>query len=67
MILLDDFGSELDEQRRTLLFTKVLSLGSQVLVTTTSESLLQGLMDGSTRRFTVASGCVREMVQGGHP
>lgn len=67
VILLDDFGSELDEQRRTLLFTKVLSLGSQVLVTTTSESLLQGLMDGTTRRFTVTSGCVREVVQGGHP
>jgi DNA replication and repair protein RecF len=66
-ILLDDFGSELDEQRRSVLFSKVLSLGSQVLVTTTNESLLQGLIDGSTRRFTVTSGCVREVAQGGRP
>jgi recF protein len=65
-ILLDDFSSELDEQRRAMLFAKVLSLGSQVLVTTTNESLLQGLIIGSTRRFIVTSGCVREVVPGGH-
>lgn len=66
-ILLDDFSSELDEQRRALLFSKVLSLGSQMLVTTTNENLLQGLIIGSTRRFVVTSGCVREVVPGGCP
>lgn len=65
VVLLDDFSSELDEQRRNMLFSKIASLGSQVLVTTTSESLLQGLLSASTRRFTVASGCVKEAAQGG--
>lgn len=62
LFLLDDFSSELDEERRTFLLQFLSETDLQVFVTTTDQSL--GIADTkpkvSWKRFSVESGTLRE-------
>ncbi len=56
IVLLDDVSSELDAKRRECLFGHVLSLGSQVLITTTDPRSVEGVSARVERRYAVESG-----------
>jgi DNA replication and repair protein RecF len=58
VILLDDVSSELDKKCRTHLFEQIVSLGGQVLVTTTDETLVEAL--GEATRFEVTDGLLKK-------
>ncbi len=63
LLLLDDFSSELDEERRNFLLKYLLETDLQVLVTTTEESFLhQGNQNVLARgkKFTVRGGMITE-------
>jgi len=56
VVLLDDVSSELDSSRRECLFRYVLSLESQVLITTTDPRSVEGVISRVDRRFSVRAG-----------
>lgn len=56
VLLLDDVSSELDSFHRSRLFDRVLSMGGQVLVTATDETLIPDLKKTVERRFLVQKG-----------
>ena len=59
VILLDDVSSELDANRRRLLFERVGELGGQVLITTTDEGMVADLPGEKVRRFRVQGGRIQ--------
>jgi DNA replication and repair protein RecF len=62
ILLLDDFGAELDESHRERFFTELRSLGCQVIATTTDqpEHLVGASSLDTTRVFHVEHGSVTQ-------
>ena len=60
LFLLDDLTSELDIGRRGRLISHLMSLQSQVWVTTTEASYLGPLPEGTSRRFRITADAVQE-------
>lgn len=61
LFLLDDFSSELDQERRAFLLRFLAETDLQVFVTTTDDSFLaSGLSNGVGKRFRVSDGSIYE-------
>lgn len=59
--LIDDFASELDSQRRTLLVTQLKATGAQVFVSAISADQVAEMRDENSKMFHVENGKITEV------
>ena len=62
VILVDDFASELDQEHRSVLLDKLLSLETQLFITTPQTDLIDVSHVGGCKMFHVEHGIVKEVV-----
>ena len=61
IFLIDDFASELDQTKRSLLAERLQNSGSQVFVTAITQNQLNEMQPKKHRTFKIASGKIESL------